>query len=463
MKLLFCLLVVCLAFDQLNCLEFSEVVELPQGKIRGAIEQWRGRSSYEFKGIPFAAPPVDSLRYSMPVHPKSWEGIKDTVAYGKSCPQSAWAIKAEDTDEDCLYMNIYVNKETFDKRTTQLKPVLFWIHGGGFQGGSGNEHDAYKGVPLVILEDVILVTFNYRLGVLGFLNGGDLIPNLTPNLGLWDQHFALKWTRDNIHRFGGDPYQITIFGQSAGSAAVSYHILSPQNKGLFKGAIMESGGIMKFMPKENLTDVTTDIVEAVECSNATDKLSCLRSIPWNNLLSNVPRAFLAPIFGDEFLPIEDDEAIATGQFNDVNLLVGAERDEGDSLVCGTYKFAVLKATNSTKSTYGYIHTQAPIRPFGSTPIPNCGRKMDKVCHCDELVYVFGAPLRDPTDYDADDIELSINIMKIWADFARNGVPTKQGPIDWPQIGGPKMVNLIELNNKFVGKIDNLTGTKCLSS
>ncbi|XP_053201715.1 fatty acyl-CoA hydrolase precursor, medium chain-like isoform X2 [Panonychus citri] len=462
MKLLFCLLIVFLAFNQFNCFEFSEVVELPQGKIRGAIKEWRGRSTYEYKGIPYAAAPIDSLRFSMPEHPKPWEGIKDTIDYGKSCPQPT---KAEDTDEDCLYMNIYVNKETFDKRTTQLKPVLFWIHGGGFQAGSGNEHDAYKGVPLVILEDVILVTFNYRLGVLGFLNGGDLIPNLTPNLGLWDQHFALKWTRDNIHRFGGDPYQITIFGQSAGSVSVSYHILSPKNKGLFKGAIMESGGFVKFMQNENMKKTTSDIIDSVGCSNFTDKLSCLRLISWTSLLDKAPRTFLSfpPTFGDEFVPLPDDEAIPIGQFNDVNLLVGAERDEGDGLVCGTYKFAVLKAANSTKSTYGYIHTQAPSKSFGNIPMPNCGRKVDKVCHSEELVYVFGAPLRNLTDYDADDIELSLNMMKIWTDFARNGVPTKQGPIVWPQIGGSEMVNLIELNNKFVGKIDHETGTKCLSS
>ncbi|XP_053206598.1 para-nitrobenzyl esterase-like [Panonychus citri] len=464
MKFLFSLLTVCLAVNQFDCLEYSEVVELPLGKIRGATKQWRGRSIYEYKGIPYATAPVDSLRYSLPAHPKPWEGVKDTVAFGKSCPSLAsWATKIEDMDEDCLYMNIYVNKETFDARTTQLKPVLFWIHGGSFIRGSAGDFDVYIGTPLVILEDVILVTINYRLGPLGFLHDEELIPSLTPNLGLWDQHFALKWTRDNIHLFGGDPYQITIFGQSAGSASVAFHILSPHNKGLFKGAIMESGGIMKSNQELNIT-TSSETVEACGCMNATDKMSCLRSIPWTDLLNNTfaLNSKFKPVYGDKFVPLDETRAIATGQFNDVNLLVGAERDEGDRLICKTYNFAVLKASNSNTSTYGYIHTQVSLTPIG-VPSPDCSRQVDKVCHGNELVFVFGSPIREPENFDADDIELSLNFMKTWADFARNGVPSKQGPIVWPQMVGSKMVNLIELNNKFVGKIDNITGTKCLST
>ncbi|XP_053201716.1 para-nitrobenzyl esterase-like [Panonychus citri] len=462
MKLLFCLLIVFLAFDQFNCFEFSEVVELPQGKIRGAIKEWRSRSTYEYKGIPYAAAPIDSLRFSMPEHPKPWEGTKDTIDYGKSCPQNPWGITAEHIHEDCLYMNIYVNKETFDNRTTHLKPVLFFIHGGGFRFGSGADFDSYVGTPLVILEDVILVTFNYRLGIFGFLHGGDLIPSHTPNLGLWDQHFALKWTRDNIHRFGGDPYQITIFGQSAGSSAVAFQMLSPHNKGLFKGSIMESGGIMKLNPELNITEIISDTVDFFGCMNTTDKISCLRSVPWFDLFNNTEALKYKPVYGDKFIPLDETEAIKSGQFNDVNLLVGAERDERDDLICGTYKFAALKASNSNTSTFGYVHTQVSLTPF-AIPSPDCSRQVDRVCHGNELIFVFGSPLREPEKFDADDIELSLKFMKIWADFARNGVPSKQGPIDWPQIGGPKMVNLIELNNKFVGKIDHETGTKCLSS
>ncbi|XP_015788803.1 acetylcholinesterase [Tetranychus urticae] len=458
------LLICFFAFSLVSCVDYTEIVELPFGKIRGAVEYWRGRAAYEYKGIPFATPPVGSRRYLRATEPKPWEGIKDTVSYGKACPQKAWATKDVDQDEDCLYMNVYVNKETFDNRDKQLRPVLVWIHGGGFMSGSGNEHDAYRGIPLVIIEDVVLVTFNYRLGVFGFLNAGKLIPELPTNLGLWDQNLALQWVNQNIHLFGGDPNKVTIFGQSAGSAAVAYQILSPQSRGLFKGAIMESGGIMSgFVPEENRTRMIEDFIESFNCTNVADRLNCLKSIPWKDLVNNTPRTILTPTFGDDFIPMEPEVAIKSRKFNDVNLLAGAERDEGNGLVCGTYEFAHLKASTSASGTYAYIHTQAPMK--GINDIPSCGRSVDKVCHCDEIPFIFGAPLREPQNYDADDIELSVQMMKIWGEFARSGKPTRQGPIDWPLIAekSSKVVNLLELNNKFLGKIDTITGTNCLAN
>ncbi|XP_015788805.1 acetylcholinesterase-like [Tetranychus urticae] len=457
------LLICFFAFSLVSCVEYTEIVELPFGKIRGAVEYWRGRAAYEYKGIPFATPPVGSRRYLRATEPKSWEGIKDTVSYGKSCPQNEWA-KDEDQDEDCLYMNIYVNKETFDNRDKQLKPVLVWIHGGGFISGSGNERDAYRGIPLVIVEDVVLVTFNYRLGVLGFFNPGKLIPSLPTNLGLWDQNLALHWVNQNIHLFGGDPNKVTIFGQSAGSASVAHQILSPQSRGLFRGAIMESAGIFSdYISKEDRTRITEDFIKSFNCTNVDDPLACLKSVPWRNLVKNAPNTLYVPIFGDDFLPMEPEVAFNRRKFNDVNLLVGAERDELNGLICATYKFAYLKASTSATGTYAYMHTQAPLK--GLSYLPTCGRAFDKVCHGDDIPFIFGAPLREPQNYDADDIELSIHMMRIWGEFARSGKPTRQGPIDWPLIAekSSKVLNLIELNNKFLGKIDTTTGTNCLAN
>ncbi|XP_025017411.1 acetylcholinesterase-like [Tetranychus urticae] len=358
-------------------------------------------------------------------------------------------------------MNVYLNKETFDNRDKQLKPVLVWIHGGGFAAGSGNKPDAYRGIPLVIIEDVVLVTFNYRLGVLGFLNPGKLIPSFPDNLGLWDQNLALQWVSQNIHLFGGDPNKVTIFGQSAGSASVGYQILSPQSRGLFRGAIMESGGIMSgFIQEQNRTKTLEDFIESLNCTNVVDPLTCLKSIPWRDLVDNSPSTFISPTFGDDFIPMEPEEAVKSRKFNDVNLLAGAERDEGNGLVCGTYKFAHLKASTSATGTYACIHTQAPMK--GLFDNPSCGRSVDKVCHNDEIPFIFGAPLREPQNYDSDDIELSIQMMKIWGEFARSGKPARQGPIDWPLFAekSSKVLNLIELNNKFFGKIDTKTGTNC---
>ncbi|XP_015788758.1 uncharacterized protein LOC107365717 [Tetranychus urticae] len=454
------LLICFFAFSLVSCVDYTEIVELPFGKIRGAVEYWRGRAAYEYKGIPFATPPVGSRRYLRATEPKSWEGIKDTVSYGKACPQNP--LLTNDQDEDCLYMNVYVNKETFDNRHKQLKPVLVWIHGGAFMVGSGNDPDSYRGIPLVIVEDVVLVTFNYRLGVFGFLNPGELIPSLPANLGLWDQNLALQWVNQNIHLFGGDPNKVTIFGQSAGSMSVAYQILSPHSRGLFKGAIMESGRFMSdYIPEQNRTNIVEDFIESCNCTNVVDPLACLKSVHWRDLIDSSPSTILSPTFGDDFIPMEPEEAVKSRKFNDVNLLAGAERDEGNGLVCGTYKFAHLKASTSATGTYAYIHTQAPMKEYNDNPA--CGRAVDKVCHSDDIPFIFGAPLREPQHYDADDIELSIHMMRIWGEFAWSGKPTRQGPIDWPLIAekSSKVLNLIELNNKFLGKIDTTTGTNCL--
>lgn len=164
-------------------------------------------SYFSFKGIPFAAPPTGNLRFRAPVPPQSWTGVRDALDHGPSCPT---AVPSLNMGEDCLYLNVYT--QSF----TDNRPVLVFLHPGGFLSGSG---DALMfGPEHLIEEDVVIVTLNYRLGALGFLNTGDT--SSPGNYGLKDMILALKWIRTNIAGFGGDASSVTIFGQSAGGAAV---------------------------------------------------------------------------------------------------------------------------------------------------------------------------------------------------------------------------------------------------
>lgn len=163
-------------------------------------------SYFSFKGIPFAAPPVGNLRFRAPEDPQPWTGVRDALDHGPSCPT---AIPSLSMGEDCLYLNVY------SRSFTDNRPVMVWLNPGGFLSGSGDS--LMFGPEHLIEEDVVIVTFNYRIGALGFLNTGD--SSSPGNFGLKDMIQALKWVRENIANFGGDPDNVTIFGESAGGAA----------------------------------------------------------------------------------------------------------------------------------------------------------------------------------------------------------------------------------------------------
>ncbi|CAG4935239.1 unnamed protein product [Parnassius apollo] len=210
-------------------------VRVAEGVLEGEfVESDIGGKYYSFKGIPYAEPPVGDLRFKAPQPTKSWKGVRSAKEFGPICMQyDMFTNKILDGSEDCLYLNVY----SPDITPKNPLPVMFWIHGGGFLSGSGND-DLY-GPEFLVRHGVILVTINYRLEVLGFLClDTEDVPG---NAGMKDQVAALRWVKKNIISFGGDPDNITIFGESAGAGCVSSHLISPMSKGLFRRAIVQSG------------------------------------------------------------------------------------------------------------------------------------------------------------------------------------------------------------------------------
>ncbi|XP_028178028.1 esterase FE4-like [Ostrinia furnacalis] len=216
------------------------VVKVEEGKLKGKVNKTLNNFEYfAFKSVPYAKPPVGELRFSVPVPPEPWEGVRDATKNCNICAQLDRATQSVVGDEDCLYLNVYSPK--LPASDDSLLPVMVFIHGGGFVFGSGTD-DTVHGPDFLIEKDVVVVTFNYRLGILGFLalNSKDA----PGNMGLRDQVQALKWIQKNIKQFGGDPNNVTIFGVSAGGASVEYLLLSPMAKGLFHKAIAQSGSTL---------------------------------------------------------------------------------------------------------------------------------------------------------------------------------------------------------------------------
>ncbi|HKS98182.1 MAG TPA: carboxylesterase family protein, partial [Rugosimonospora sp.] len=211
----------------------APVVGVHSGLLRGTSQG--GVDS--FLGVPYAQPPVGALRWQAPRPVTPWRGLREAVAYGNRCPAAASSNGPRSETEDCLFLNVQRPAGT---RPGARLPVYFWIHGGGLVNGSSNQHD---GGLIVRTTGVVVVTINYRLGVFGFLahpalagTGGQV-----GDYGLEDQQAALRWVRDNIGAFGGDPRQVTIGGESAGGWSICAHLTAPGSQGLFVRAMMQSG------------------------------------------------------------------------------------------------------------------------------------------------------------------------------------------------------------------------------
>lgn len=325
-----------------------------------------------YKGIPFAAPPVGKLRWQPPQPPAAWEGVRSCAEFGSVCPQnpypagSIYAQPPQPQSEDCLFLNVWTAAEKADEK----RPVMVWIHGGALTRGSGSL-GVYDGEALA-RKGVVLVTINYRLGPFGYFAHPALSkesPHASSgNYGVLDQIAALQWVNRNIAALGGDPGRVTIFGESAGSWSVCALVACPLARGLFQGAIGQSGGC--FAPMQHLKHQRHGLPPAekageglatlLDCDKAAEPLAALRERTTQEILAAAVRdpsqgRTRANVDGWVF-PREIYEIYAQGQQNPVPVIVGSNADEGTSLV-PTTPTTIDGFVSTSKRKYGELADQ----------------------------------------------------------------------------------------------------------
>ena len=336
---------VCLA----GCQSFAErarghlaaagpVVALADGNVEGVAQAGVVR----FLGIPYAAPPVGPLRWRPPVRPQAWPGTRPAQAFGPPCGQvyllGPFGGPAN-TNEDCLYLNVYAPADAVGSRSRL--PVLVWIHGGGYVNGSGQDYDGSK---LATDGRMIVVTLNYRLNLMGFLAHPalDAEGHAFGNYGFLDQQMALHWVRQNIAKFGGDPANVTLSGQSAGANSTVVQMTSPLSKGLFHKAIVQSGqSYLTATPLPQAQKLGVEFARAAGCGEGTDETvaACLRALPADAVMRHA-----GTIKGDSAFihqrAIQDGQIVldgavplvSQGRFQAMPMMLGTTSDEGQFLL-----------------------------------------------------------------------------------------------------------------------------------
>ncbi|MFX0557814.1 carboxylesterase/lipase family protein [Maribacter sp. CXY002] len=294
-----------------------------------------------FKGIPFAAPPVGEFRWKEPQPVEPWQGVKECLEFAASpiqntpepflCWTEEFIAKPEPISEDCLYLNVW----TPAKKKDEKLPVMAWIYGGGLSSGSAN-CDIYDGEEMA-KQGIIFVSLNYRVGVLGFMAHPELSKesghNASGNYGFMDQLQGLRWVKENIASFGGDPSNVTIAGQSAGSFSVNAQIASPLAQGYFHKAIAQSGGLLSGRLLQELPDAEKQGVKLMQLAASQD-LKALRQLPANKLqeLSNMPEVGRFGVVTDGyFLPKDINAYFKNGKHNQVPVLTGWVSGDGGFL------------------------------------------------------------------------------------------------------------------------------------
>ncbi len=418
-----------------------------------------------FKGIPFATPPVGDLRWKGPKAPAAWTGVRAGDKFGPQCVQG----RGGQTSEDCLYLNIY----TAAKSGSEKRPVMVWIHGGALTSGAGSIYDG----EVLASKGVVLVTVNYRLGIFGFFAHPELTKesdrNASGNYGLLDQIAALEWVQKNIAAFGGNPKNVTIFGESAGSWSVNYLTASPLAKGLFEKAIGESGG--EFAPARKLADLERAGVAAGEAVKAAT-VKDLRAKPTADIAAM--RFGTAVNVDGWFLPSDVYTIYTSGKQNDVATIIGSNNDEGTmftrNVTLDSYKtgaktqygddaadyFKVYPASNDTEAydaaahamrdrTFGWeMRTWArlqsttgkkPVYMYYFSHVPPPPQRVKGAYHGSEIAYAFGNLITAPfatspdgapkwTDYDK---KLADEMSQYWVNLATTGDPNGKNLPKWP--------------------------------
>jgi carboxylesterase type B len=317
------------------------VVTVSDGKLQGKTgTNINNGQFYSFQGIPYAKPPVGSLRFKAPQPPEPWTGVRDATREGCDCIARHPVLTTIIGGEDCLTLNVYTPSLPKQNNCNDLKAVMVWIHGGGFISGSGSS-EVY-GPDFLLTEDVVLVTINYRLGIFGFLSLDHPDVGVPGNAGLKDMVMALKWVQKNIVHFSGDSNNVTIFGESAGGAATHYLVLSPMAKGLFHRAIIQSGCALNVWAKGSRYVSKLAQVLNIHTTDERNILKILQELPAQEVYlaaEKVPDLFLpcgvrpqGPVIEhkspEAFLSEYPLDIIRSGQYNHVPIMIGYTTREG---------------------------------------------------------------------------------------------------------------------------------------
>ncbi|KAJ8959088.1 hypothetical protein NQ318_022345 [Aromia moschata] len=340
------------------------LVTTPLGQMKGTTMTSRlGKTIYAFRGIRYAKPPVNDLRFKPPVAVEKWDGVYNATENAPMCPQPT----TDPTSEDCLFLNVYSTKLPKGSENPK-RPVIVHIHAGGFYSVGSPSY--WAGPNYFMDQDIVLVTFNYRLATLGFLSTGD--KEAPGNLGLKDQVVLLKWVKQNIAAFGGDPDNVTILGYSAGAWSVILHMVSPMSTDLFHKAVSMSGSPLGCWPiPHNQLDIAKKQAKLVGCPEDTPAniVKCLKTKPFNELAETLPKfaefgndpvLIWSPViegdFGQErFLPAHPITLIMNGNFKKVPFITGVTSDE-----FGGRAFTIINNETLMKEMNDNFEKVAPI-------------------------------------------------------------------------------------------------------
>ena len=475
----------------------SLTVKTEQGKAKGkTINDGKVKA---FLGLPYAAPPVGDLRWKAPEPPAKWKGERDATKFGAHCAQNHvfddMVFQDAGPSEDCLFLNVYAPADATSKSKL---PVMFWIHGGGYSGGGSNE-PRHNG-DFLPLKGVVLVTINYRLGIFGFLATSDLAKEANGaagNYGLMDMVAGLQWVKANIKEFGGDADNVTIFGESAGSFAVSTLMAVPSAKGLFAKAIGESGGAFSDVLPMDTLEAREKKDDDFVATLGAKSLAELRALPVDKILDAVKAkrgGFSSDVDG-KFITEPVPDTYAAGKQAHVPLLAGWNRDEGSFLgngmtadkwkgmASGMFKDRAAEflsiypgATDNEAvesagafggdsfiafSTWRWLEAH---RKTGDSPVyryhfelralPSKFHPGTFAFHSDDIEYVFGTlDTRPGETVRPEDRKLSDEVMSYWTNFAKTGDPNGAGLPVWPKYGSDDA--LIHLNDPITSGPDTL--------
>jgi para-nitrobenzyl esterase len=449
------------------------------GTTNGAV---RGTSSgpvNEFLGIPYAAPPVGALRWQPPQPAAHWRGVRDATQFAPHCPQPATPFGQASMSEDCLFLNVFTASRHAEAGARY--PVMVWIHGGALVTGESNDY-----IPTKLVEDgVVVVTINYRLGALGFLAHPALADanGQSGDYGLMDQQAALRWVQRNIARFGGDPRHVTIFGESAGGLSTLSQVASPAARGLFAGAIAESGSY-------NLTQASLASAEAAGQAFAaktgcTDQTAaCLRGLPVSTILADENVGGYTPNINSEVLPQTLKTAFATGAFNRVPIVNGTNHDEwrlfvalselaGNPVTAANYQSMISATLGVPASAAAAIAAEYPLSAYPSPAVALGAVGTDAIfacpaltidqtvsnfvptfayefndenapenflppvsfpygaAHASEIQYLMDLPMAAfPGTLSAPQQQLATTMKSYWTNFAKRGFPSSFGTSFW---------------------------------